>query len=103
MEVNGKRYDNVEFEVLLGYFHAVMLRYQLAKVAGDRLELRIIPTDEYTDADAEKIRRAFQEKFGWEPEIKTVEYIQPTPAGKTKFIIDETASALDSTRRDKER
>lgn len=88
--LGGKRYNYAEFQMVLSHHNPIILRYQLAKVAHDKIELRIIPAMHYSAARAESLKSEFRGRFGFEPEIRIVNEIPYTDGGKTNFIIDET-------------
>lgn len=90
MEIGGRRYNYAEFQMILSRAGHFILRYQLAKVAGDKLELRIIPTSACSTADLERLFGEFRNDLGISPLIKVVDEIAYSDSGKTHFIIDET-------------
>ncbi|KKW41031.1 MAG: hypothetical protein A3G64_02040 [Candidatus Liptonbacteria bacterium RIFCSPLOWO2_12_FULL_60_15] len=91
LTIGSRRFNNVEFEVLLGRMSDNILRYQVAKVAPDAVLLRIIPVDRFREEDLAFVRERFREEFGFAPEIKIVDDIAYAAGGKGRFITDETS------------
>lgn len=90
--LGNRRFNFAEFQMAISDFHPFILRYQLAKVGENMLELRIIPAKEYTKETADRIQNEFKQKFNAALEIKPVSDIPYPQGGKTRFIIDETAT-----------
>lgn len=90
--IGARRFNNVEFEVLLSNFSDNILRYQIAKTSADTIEIRIIPTKNFSREQQAMLESQFQEKFGFAPRVKIVNDISYTVGGKTRFIIDESQS-----------
>jgi len=90
LTIGGKRFNYSEFQMILSGFSPILLRYQFAKVGENSVELRIIPAPAYSAEEALRLRRAFHDTLGIEPEIKIVHDIPYTNGGKTRFVSDET-------------
>lgn len=90
--VGGKRIMPVEASSNMTKFHADVLRYQIVKVADDRLEIRIIPTPSFNPEIKEKIPEKYLKNLGVAVNVKIVDNLPYAPSGKNYFFIDKMQS-----------
>jgi len=92
--IKEKKFNQIEFEIFLSQFSHLILRFQIAKIGGEKLEIRIIPTRGFFSEKSDSILSAFKEQFGFEPEIKIVESIPLTERGKTVLLVNESRTDI---------
>lgn len=90
--LGARRFNYAEFQMAIGNFHSSILRYQLAKINVNELELRMIPTKYFSEETAHLLREEFAKQFKIVLKVKMVNDIPYPEGGKTSFIIDETAA-----------
>ena len=88
ISIGGKRILPAEVISTTEKFN--VLRYQIVKVAYDRLEVRITPAHVFDRGIREKISEAYLEKLGVKADVKIVNDLPYFPSGKDYFFIDET-------------
>lgn len=93
LNVGGEKFHYGEFEMFLCDFSETILRFQLAKTDTNTVELRIIPTNNFSSEASGELLRKFNNKFGFQPILKIVHQIPYTRDGKTFYIIDESRIA----------
>ncbi len=64
-------------------------QYQVVQTAADRVQLRLVPDERFTDATAEGFRHWVRSFVGDEIDLDvvTVDRIEPGPGGKRRFVI----------------
>lgn len=92
-DLGGKKFNTGEIEVIISDFSLLILRCQVAKTSEEKLEVRIIPADNYLQDDARRLAHEIRQKLGIEPIIKMVDTLPFSSTGKTQFFIDETKPA----------
>lgn len=85
-----KKFNTGELEVIISDFSSLILRCQAAKISEEKLEIRIIPADNYLPDDIYRLAGEMREKIGIEPIIKIADTLPFSSSGKTQFFIDET-------------
>jgi phenylacetate-CoA ligase len=74
-----------------GPFFDRVKRYQYAQEVKGSMEIRVLPADDFTEADALSIRQAYEKKCGTELQIAVtvVDEIPLTPRGKVRRLIQK--------------
>lgn len=95
--ITGKTIHHLEFDAALDTFMHVIRQYQIAKVSGSAIEIRITPGDQYMPHDERRILSAIRPLVGDEVqlELRIMDEIPVTPRGKCKILVDESGVATD--------
>ena len=69
--------------------------YQVVQEKLDKIVIKIVPEEDFDEKQLDKIREIIKKRSeGWNVEIKFVDKIERTGAGKYKFIINEIGDKL---------
>lgn len=86
----GKRFFSEEFREVLDKLGSDIMFWQIAKIAGDKLELRVVPFSSGPFSIVDQIKTDFKKRFDLEPAIRIVDAITHTRNGKIFTLVDET-------------
>ena len=92
--VGGKRYHHFEFGVALDSFMSQFLHYQIAKCGENEIVVRIVPGPAFSQETITAIGERVSALVGSVVTVKIecVSLISRVPRGKSRIVVDETAS-----------
>lgn len=90
LAIGGKKFHTGEFEGFFNSLNKGVIRFQIAKIDPNKIELRVIPQKEFLPDEIQSIKKLFQERFEIEPILKILDDIPYSANGKAQYIIDET-------------
>lgn len=90
LTIGQKKFHHIEFHIFMSRLGKNILKYQFVNTRSGKLELRVIPTANFSLTEKVTFIEDFQKEFGFKPDLRITDRIVPLPDGKTAVIIDET-------------
>jgi phenylacetate-CoA ligase len=94
LSVDKRKYHISEFEAFFDRFTESVLQYQIEKTGENEIEIRILPSKNFSESSESEIKFRFHKYFGVEPGIRLVDSIRQDGEEKIKFVIDKTNETL---------
>ena len=88
--IGDKKIHHIEFDAIFRGLGAEILRYQVAKTSDSKMEIRVVPSTNFSPDTIGALDKQCYDTFGIKMDIKIVDTIPYTPRGKTQVVVDET-------------